>query len=98
MADVIDISRWLIVERWSTTGSRNKIWVWDPPPEASGFFLFKESYTRYPWEFWTEIIAYEFGSLVGVDVPRTRCARRGGVYGALIDYIPKMDVEREGKS
>src|SRR6185437_9059085 len=95
MVEIIRIDDWPVVERWTTTGSRNKIWVSEIPPDVTGFFLFKESHQRYPWEFWTEIIAYQFGLLVDVPVPRTRCASLKDIYGALIDYIPKTVFGKE---
>lgn len=90
--NVIDVSKWIAVNAWSPTGSRDKVWLADR--DITGFFLFKESKLRYPWEFWTEIIAYEFGKILNVEVPRTRAALRGSVYGALIDYIPKMEIKK----
>lgn len=32
-------------------------------------YLFKLSSHRYPWQFWSEIIAYRFGFVIGVEVP-----------------------------
>ncbi len=90
--NIIDVSRWIPLHALNPTGSRDKLWLADV--DVTGFFLFKESKLRYPWEFWTEIIAFEFGKLLDVAVPRTRPAVRSGICGALIDYIPAMKIEK----
>jgi len=37
-------------------------------------YLFKQSRSRYPWQFWMEIAAFRIGCVVGVDVPPSHAA------------------------
>jgi len=37
-------------------------------------YLFKQSRSRYPWQFWMEIVAYRIGCVIGVDVPASHAA------------------------
>ena len=57
-------------------------------------YLFKLSRRRFPWQFWCEIIAYRFGSVVGIKVPPAHIGHnkkygKEGVdtYAALIEWF-----------
>lgn len=54
-------------------------------------YLFKESFDRYPCQFWAEIVAYRVGCIVGVEVPPAFVSiRKEGsniVCGALIEWF-----------
>ena len=57
-------------------------------------YLFKLSRRRFPWQFWCEIIAYRFGSVVGIWVPPAHIGHnkkygKEGVdtYAALIEWF-----------
>jgi len=57
-------------------------------------YLFKLSRRRFPWQFWCEIIAYRFGSVVGISVPPAHIGHnkkygKEGVdtYAALIEWF-----------
>ncbi|MFC1737968.1 HipA domain-containing protein [Planctomycetota bacterium] len=63
-------------------------------------YLFKLSRRRFPWQFWCEIIAYRFGSIIGVDVPPVHIGYskkyEQGVdtYAALIEWF--YDYKKDG--
>ncbi len=54
-------------------------------------YLFKESFDRYPDQFWAEIIAFKVGSLMGVKVPPTfvsyKKIRSEIICGSLIEWF-----------
>ncbi|MBF0372054.1 MAG: hypothetical protein HQL39_01400, partial [Alphaproteobacteria bacterium] len=51
-------------------------------------YIFKYSVGRHPVQFWSEVIAYELGKLVGVVVPPAFVAIDGdGKPGALIEFF-----------
>lgn len=50
-------------------------------------YLFKESFERYPDQFWAEIIAYKVGCAMKVHVPPTFVATDGEKAGALIEWF-----------
>jgi hypothetical protein len=56
-------------------------------------YLFKLSRRRFPWQFWCEIIAYRFGSIIGVKVPPAHIGyskkyEQGvNTYAALIEWF-----------
>jgi len=62
-------------------------------------YLFKLSRNRFPWQFWCEMIAYRFGSVIGVTVPPAHIGlsntyKEGeDTYAALIEwfYDDKVD-------
>ncbi len=67
-------------------------------------YLFKLSVSRHPIQFWSEVVAYRFGCLIGVPVPPAYVALSRNyqegeeTYGALIEwfYDEKKDVYIEG--
>lgn len=76
-------------------GARDKSLLYSPDPAAHDFlvpnhrYLFKHSNSRYPDQFWTEIIAYRIGCMLGVAVPPAFVAwdSSSGVCGALIEWF-----------
>ena len=62
-------------------------------------YLFKLSSHRYPWQFWCEIIAFRFGSVIGVEVPPAHIglsnSYRDGeaTYAALIEWFYDDRIE-----
>ncbi|MGA1843385.1 MAG: hypothetical protein ACMUIS_02345 [bacterium] len=67
-------------------------------------YLFKLSRSWCPWQFWSEIIAYRLGLIIGVEVPPSHIALSNrynepkATYGALIEwfYDDKKDLYIEG--
>jgi len=67
-------------------------------------YLFKLSLSRSPWQFWSEIIAYRLGLIMGIEVPPShiglsnRYNEPKATYGALIEwfYDDKKDLYIEG--
>ena len=92
--DCICIESWSISESLTTTGSREKRWFVSPSSFTgeSELFLFKESKDVYPLEFWSEIIAHEFGKLIDIKTPETYCAKYGQKYGALTRIFTKSNI------
>lgn len=75
---VIDISDWEPDEESGEAypeGSKEKKLCRSPKDKLYDFiipnhrYLFKQSSSRYPEQFWVEIIAYKISFLVGIDVP-----------------------------
>jgi hypothetical protein len=98
-----------------TVGSRDKDAYFSPMKPEDKYikpdwrYLFKLSRTtrtvEFPWQFWCEIIAYRFGSVIGVKVPPAHIGLsrkyKDGVdtYAALIEwfYDERKDVYITGE-
>lgn len=66
MPDFINISHWNLQQWYNTGGTRAKKYLHNPDDNKT--YYFKKSIDKYPFEFWSEIIAYELGKQVGFDV------------------------------
>lgn len=66
MTTPINISHWNALPWFSTGGTRAKKYLHNPDDNKT--YYFKKSIDKYPFEFWSEIIAYELGKQVGFDV------------------------------
>ncbi len=66
MPDFINISHWNLQQWYNTGGTRAKKYLHNP--EDNKAYYFKKSIDKYPFEFWSEIIAYELGKQIGFDV------------------------------
>lgn len=98
MADfVVRVETWVPDYEYSVypEGSRDKELLRCPEPRphealiAGHRYLFKQSRTVYPEQFWAEVIAYRIGLLTGVTVPPAFPAWNSetGVCGALIEWF-----------
>ncbi|MCK9615328.1 MAG: HipA domain-containing protein [Candidatus Omnitrophica bacterium] len=96
--EVVDVSDWKRDEATGEAfpeGSREKALYVAPSKKKYNFiiplhhYLFKLSFSRYPEQFWGEIIAYKIGILVGVEVPPTFVAinKNENKTGALIEWF-----------
>ena len=73
----------IVIDNWRkdetydiyTVGSRAKDAYFSPKEpqdkciKPDWRYLFKLSRSWCPWQFWCEIIAYRFGSVIGINVP-----------------------------
>ncbi len=60
-------------------------------------YLFKQSRSRYPWQFWMEIAAYRIGCVIGVDVPPSHAAIDiEGVPGSLTEWMFDANANNQG--
>ena len=73
----------IVIDKWRkdetydiyTVGSRVKDAYFSPEEpkdkciKPNWRYLFKLSRSWCPWQFWCEIIAYRFGSVIGIKVP-----------------------------
>lgn len=66
MPDFINISHWNLQQWYNTGGTRAKKYLHNPDDNKT--YYFKKSIDKYPFEFWSEIIAYELGKQAGFDV------------------------------
>lgn len=66
MATPINISHWNALPWFSTGGTRAKKYLHNP--DDNNTYYFKKSIDKYPFEFWSEIIAYELGKQISFDV------------------------------
>ncbi len=82
MPEIIDITNWNQQLWFNTGGTRSKKYVQSP---EGVFYYFKRSYKTdgrdYFFEFWSEIIATQFGKLLGFN---------------LLKYIPAIDNNEMG--
>lgn len=70
----VDVSGWPIDEYGTTKGNRTKFVAYPdgrfaPIRRRPYRYYWKESLARYPIEFWSEVLAYHVGAVVGVAVP-----------------------------
>ena len=66
MNRIIDISNWGALPWYSTGGTREKKYLFNPDDNAT--YYFKKSADKYPFEFWSEIIAFDLGQILKLDV------------------------------
>lgn len=52
-----------------------------------GPWFWKASLERYPLEFWSEVLAYQFGEAMGIGVPPCLPSIYQGVYGSLSQFF-----------
>lgn len=85
MAKLFQIDDWNEQSWWNTGGTRDKK-IYLNPDDGERYY-FKQSYRvgkmDYKYEFWSEIIAYELGTLLGFDVLPYHIAKREGVIGCI---------------
>jgi hypothetical protein len=73
--------------------------VGDSPLRPNWRYLFKQSRSWAPWQFWMEIIAYRIGQVMGVRVPHAYAGvshtEQPGqpIYGALIEWFYPEDAK-----
>lgn len=94
---VIDVSSWKLDDQFGSypEGAREKSAFF--PPEDLEFdfinaqkrYLFKRSRRMYPDQFWAEIVAYQVGCLLGVEVPPAFASYNSedNTCGALIEWF-----------
>lgn len=101
----IDITDWKKDEQYEIfpIGARDKGMIWSPrngiddiKPEWP--YLFKESITRYPDQYWVELVAYIVSKHLNVDVPKVFPALKktedGVICGSLIEWFYDIESER----
>lgn len=95
---IIEISQWHVADDFGKIfpyGSKEKTLLISPQTSTYPFiknshlYLFKKSKKIYPWEFWSEIIAYKIGHYMGVSVPPAFVAfnNQANECGALIEWF-----------
>lgn len=94
---MIDIAQWQVDDVYFNypEGARSKNAFFPPPKLELGFvrpsrrYLFKRSDKRYPDQFWGEVVAYQVGGLLNVNVPPAYAAYNSndGDCGALIEWF-----------
>lgn len=94
MPQLYTITNWLDQPYYSTKGTRNKTIVIGPKGEQ---YYFKTSLYKpgkdYKYEFWSEIIAYELGSMLGLNVLRYDLAIQGVRIGCLCKSMIESEKE-----
>lgn len=94
----IDVSEWRLDENhgYFPVGAREKSMLWSPSHHIDGIkpnwpYLFKLSNPRYPEQYFCEVVAYQIGLELGIDVPKAVVAVRGDgdnhQVGALIEWF-----------
>jgi hypothetical protein len=94
MPTLYNISNWNPQPWYNTGGTRAKKYFQSPDGR---YYYFKRSYSKpnrdYTYEFWSEIIAYQLGQLLGIDVLRYDIAFDGEVMGCISENM--IDAENE---
>jgi hypothetical protein len=103
--ELIDVSSWKGDEKHEIfpIGAREKQMLWSPEEcshpriKPNWPYLFKESISRYPDQFWTEIVAYIVSQHLSMNVPKAlpafRIDKDGLRYGALIEWFYDVNTE-----
>lgn len=104
-SDPVDVARWHADDEFAVypEGARDKSLLYSMDPAPYPFlvpnhrYLFKHAFNRYPDQFWTEIIAYRIGCLLGVAVPPAFVSWDSGtgMCGALIEWFLDYPDEPE---
>lgn len=91
MAQFIDISYWNPLKWVTTTGTREKCFIENP---ANGkLYFFKESISKYPDEYWSEIIASKIGEKLGFDLLDYNIALHGKVFGCICESMIDQSMQ-----
>jgi hypothetical protein len=91
MPKYIDISNWNHLEWYNTGGTRSKKYLNNPTDQKNYFF--KKSAEKYPFEFWSEIIAYEIGKMVRLNILRYDVAYFNDEIGCISESMINPDKE-----
>lgn len=101
MAKLYDISDWQEQSWWSTGGTRDKK-IYTNPADGE-LYYFKQSFKKgqrdYKYEFWSEIIAFEVGELLGFNILPYHIAIKGDVIGCISKSMiePNEELIEGGK-
>lgn len=94
MADYIDISNWKRQIHLHTGGTRDKFITMSPSGDKYYFKTsMKREYRDYKYEFWSEIIAYEVGNMLGFNILRYDIASFDDTIGCISKSIIDEDKE-----
>lgn len=85
MAEFYDITVWNEKPWYQTSGTRSKVIVENPANQAEYYFKtsLKRELKEYKYEYWSEIIASEVGSVLGFDMLRYDIAFNRGEMGCI---------------
>jgi len=89
MADFFDITKWEEKPWYQTGGTRSKVIVENPANRKDYYFktsLKKES-KDYKYEFWSEIIASEVGTVLGFNMLKYDIAYKGNEIGCISESM-----------
>lgn len=99
MPELYDVTSWIPQPWYNTGGTRAKKYI--QSPDTGKFFYFKQSENKgeknYRYEFWSEIIAFELGRMIGFDVLRYDIGIHKNNIGCLCEsMISEKEVLNEG--
>lgn len=87
---LLDVTDWPTGnQRWVPIGKRIKNVVLHP--ENFEMYYFKEPKTKYPWEFWTEVVASVIGEELGFKTLSYKPAILDGIAGCLSKSMTQSD-------
>lgn len=91
MATKINISHWHSLPWHSTGGTRDKKYLFNPDDNKS--YYFKKSKHNFPLEFWSEVIAYELGKQIKLNVLKYDVAIYENEIGCISQSMINSDEE-----
>lgn len=96
MAEFFDISTWSEMPWYQTGGTRSKVIVVNPSDNSEYYFKtsLKRELKDYKYEYWSEIIASEIGSLLGFDTLRYDIAFNRGEMGCISKSMVTKGVNK----
>jgi hypothetical protein len=94
MPEMFDISNWNVQQWYNTGGTRTKKYLQSPDGK---YFYFKRSYIKpnreYIYEFWSEVVAYQLGLIIGFDVLKYDIAYDNEGMGCIAENMINADNE-----
>jgi hypothetical protein len=94
MPEIFDISNWNVQQWYNTGGTRTKKYLQSPDGK---YFYFKRSYIKpnreYIYEFWSEVVAYQLGLIIGFDVLKYDIAYDNEGMGCIAENMINADNE-----
>lgn len=89
MAEFFDITHWDEKPWYQTGGTRSKVIVENPDNHKDYYFKtsLKKEQKDYKYEFWSEIIASEIGSLLGFNMLKYNIAYKSGDIGCISESM-----------
>jgi hypothetical protein len=89
--ELLDITNWQTIEGWVPIGKRIKNVVFNPINFQ--YYYFKEPKEKYPWEFWTEIVASVVGKELGFNTLEYLPAQMNDIGGCLSKSMTQIPTE-----
>lgn len=92
---IIVPQEWVIEDFTMTRGNREKFNLIskqeDSPSHGTSRYMWKGNHGRYPVEFWSEVLAHQIASVIGIPTPVCFPAKLEDEYGSLSQFFLSLE-------